>query len=44
LRAKSGNSEAGSWAAIGDIYRKEAFKLLAPFAAALGNLNSPSTA
>jgi hypothetical protein len=40
---KVGNN-AGSWAAISDMYRKEAFSVMSRYAAPVGNLKPPSKA
>ncbi len=42
-RGKTSN-EASSWAAISEMYRKEAYSILARFAAPAGSFNSPSKA
>lgn len=38
------DGDARSWAAISDMYRKEAYNILAPFAAAVGAFKPPSKA
>ncbi len=42
--AKISGSDAQTWAAISDMYRKETFNILSRFAAQMDNFNSPSKA
>jgi hypothetical protein len=43
-RGKTSGSDADSWSAISEMYRKEAFNILSRFAAQINSFNSPSIA